>query len=56
MDTTNDRGEFSFNIEAEGSWQIGIYKKDYQSIPPMLYLYVNEGMKYNGINFYLRSD
>ncbi|MBN2411310.1 carboxypeptidase regulatory-like domain-containing protein [candidate division KSB1 bacterium] len=56
LDTTNDRGEFSFNIEVEGSWQIGIYKKDYQSIPPMFYLYVNEGMNYNGIKFYLRND
>ena len=56
LDTTNEKGEYSFNIEVEGSWQIGIYKQDYLSIPPMFYLYVNEGMRYNGIKFYLRSD
>jgi len=56
MQRTDAQGQFSFYPEVEGAWQIGLYKKDFKSIPPLYYLYVNEGMGYTDIKFYLYQD
>lgn len=50
---TNTQGQFCFHPEVEGAWQIGLYKKDFKSVPPLHYLYVNEGMACTDIKFYL---
>jgi len=56
MQRTDAQGKFCFHPQVEGAWQIGLYKKDFKSIPPLYYLYVTEGMGYTDIKFYLYRD
>jgi hypothetical protein len=48
---TNAKGEYRFDIEAVGGWQVGIYKKNCSSSPAMRYLYLSPGTRYTEQNF-----
>lgn len=53
---TDDHGRYYFDIQVEGDWQVGVFKKDAEVHPEMYYHFMSPGLKYDNLNFVVSDD
>ena len=53
---TDQRGEYHFEVNLAGDWQIGVFKNDYLAHPQIYYKYLSPGITYHNLDFILSTD